>query len=89
MTPLVSPAALLLGFDRDLLGGAVPLPINLALIAMPDCFLLHDLIPPTLNTNTDGTGCAQGNLLLPLDPFLRGRRVYLSWPRCTAGSQRR
>jgi hypothetical protein len=71
--------AALIGFDRDLLSGAVPLPLDLVLLQMPECFLLHDLAPPSLNTATDVRGCASANLPIPFSVSLRGLRVYLSW----------
>jgi hypothetical protein len=71
--------AALIGFDRDLLSGAVPLPIDLVLLNMPECFLLHDLAAPSLSSATDSRGCASANLAIPFSVSLRGLRIYLSW----------
>jgi hypothetical protein len=49
------------------------------LLQMPECFLLHDVIPTTLSSATDSRGCARANLPIPFGVNLRGLRIYASW----------
>jgi hypothetical protein len=71
------PGVVLFGASRDL-GPLGPLPVSLAALGAPDCFLLHDNIGLSLPAATDALGCAKANLPIP---FVPGANVtfYAQW----------
>ncbi|MCC6669991.1 MAG: CHRD domain-containing protein [Planctomycetes bacterium] len=73
-----SSSLLILGTSRDAFA-ALPLPLDLALIGMPRCFLLCDDLGLGLTAPTDGNGCAAMKLGLPFLPVLTGLDLCAQW----------
>lgn len=70
----------LFGSSRDLAGGAIPLPVELAALGLgaPRCYLLVD--PASiLVVLADSFGCASQPLSVPFVPALRGSLFYSQW----------
>jgi len=72
-----APAVVSIGGNRDSALG-LPLPLDLAIVGAPGCYLFHDLLV-TVNLATDATGCARFPLGAPLVPALRGGHLYAQW----------
>ena len=70
--PPASPAVVLFGLSRDFLPGGARLPLSLAGLGAPDCYLLHDNFGFSLTTITDALGCAKVALPIPFMPAATG-----------------
>ena len=75
--PASAPAALLYG-DTSNMFGSLPLPLNLAIINSPGCFLNINPIV-ILSATTSATGSATHSLTYTLTPTLSGQRLRTQW----------
>ncbi|MFO1054460.1 MAG: CHRD domain-containing protein [Planctomycetota bacterium] len=75
--PIASPAVVLFGVSRDTLPSGARLPLTLAPIGAPDCFLFHDNPGISLSALTDALGCARTTLPIPFLPA--APRLYAQW----------
>lgn len=76
--PASTTAILLFGTASDLLGGAVPLPVNLAFIGSPACDLNIDPFAD-LAVATTATGTATRSLPYTMSPAVSGQRIRTQW----------
>ncbi|MHC5066156.1 MAG: CHRD domain-containing protein [Planctomycetota bacterium] len=73
-------AVCLFGRNRDVIGGT-SLPADLAILAMPGCFLLHNtqLTNLSQSATTDADGCATASVFVPLSPSVIGFTGQAQW----------
>jgi hypothetical protein len=72
---------LFLGVSNALWGG-IPLPLHLAIVGMPGCYLwssIDAIVPVVTTAVSPGVGVASFNLLIPNNGALLGLSLYSQW----------
>jgi hypothetical protein len=75
--PANTPLALVFGTSETTFG-ALPLPLDLAPLGAPGCWLRTD-VAHSFAATSDAAGAAQFGLAIPDNPTLRGLRLHFQW----------